>query len=211
MKKILVIIPLLMSIVAFAQSDKAAEIIAKSQKKLESLQDFSAQFTYSIENPNMSNPVVRTGGLKYKGGKFVIKMLDQEVYCDGVTQWVYIPDELAPEVTIMNYDPEEPWIESIFSIYEASTEPRYEGTEKIHGVNCHKIYLAIKDSGLDFNQAYVWINTSNYFLEKTVLIDRRQTNNIYEFSNVKTDQGLSNLDFRFDPEKHKGVAIFDER
>lgn len=209
MKHFLVIIALFLGFAAQAQSDKATDIIKKSQQKLEKLQDFSANFSLSIENPNMKKPVVRTGELKYKEGKFVIQMPDQEVYCDGVTQWVYLPED--QEVTIMNYDPEEPWIEAIFSVYEASTEPRYEGTETVHGVKCHKIYLAIKDKNLDYNQAYLWINTSNHFLEKTILIDRRQTQNIYEFSEVKTDQGLSNLDFRFDAGKHQGVDVYDER
>jgi outer membrane lipoprotein-sorting protein len=214
MKKFLIILTLFglgSSLLQAQGSEKAAKIIKQSQQKLETIQDFSADFTYSITNPNMKKPVVRAGELKYKGGKFVIQMPDQEVYCDGVTQWVYLPDPEAPEVTIMDYDPEEPWIEAIFKVYEASTEPRYDGTEKVHGVNCHKIFLAIKDPNLDFNQAYVWINTSNNFLEKTMLIDRRQTQNIYEFSNVKTDQGLSNLDFRFDVSKYNGIDVFDER
>jgi outer membrane lipoprotein-sorting protein len=78
-------------------------------------------------------------------------------------------------------------------------------------VQCHKVYLAIKDSGLDYNRAWVWINTSSYFMEKIMLIDRRQTQNIYEFSKIKTDQGISDLEFRFDPGKQAGITIYDER
>jgi outer membrane lipoprotein-sorting protein len=211
MKKLFAILPLLICTAAYPQSDNAAEIMAKSKQYMESLKDFSAQMFYSIENPTMAKPVLRTGRIKYKAGKFVIQMPDQEVYCDGVTQWVFIPDKDAPEVTIMHYDPEEPWIESIFQIYSAGSESRYDGTENIHGVNCHKVYLAIKDPGLDYNQAYVWINASSYFMEKTVLIDRRQTQTTYEFSDVKTDQDLSDSEFRFDPGKHTDITIFDER
>ena len=160
MKRLLVILPLLLGLSLQAQdSEKANKIIADSQNTLENMQDFSANFHYSIENPNMNKPVVREGDIKYKSGKFVIKLDDQEIYCDGVTQWIYLPQD--EEVTIMNYDPEEPWIESIFNIYESSSEPRYDGIETIHGTKCHKIYVAIKDPSLDYNQAIVWINTQN--------------------------------------------------
>jgi hypothetical protein len=114
------IIPFLICIAAYPQNNDAAEIMAKSNQQMESLKDFSAQLSLSIENPGSAKPVVWTGSIKYKAGKFVIQMPDQEVYCDAVTQWIFIPDSEAPEVSIMNYDPEEPWIESVFKINSVS-------------------------------------------------------------------------------------------
>lgn len=211
MKHLLVILSLFGFLGLQAQDTKAEKIIAQSQTKLEGMQDFAADFSYRIENPNMTNPVTRDGKIKYKAGKFVIQLQDQEVYCDGVTQWIFLPGDC--EVTIMDYDPEEPWVESIFNIYEASSESRYDGEEVIHGVKCHRIFVAIKDANLDYNQAIVWINTKTSFLEKTALIDRRQTRSVYEFSSVLTDQGLSNLTFRFDADAYTDcdVDVFDER
>ncbi|MEL6650744.1 MAG: outer membrane lipoprotein carrier protein LolA [Bacteroidota bacterium] len=209
MRQLLVILSLFAFLGLQAQDSKAEKIIAQSQSKLEGMKDFAADFSYSIENPNMNKPVLRNGKIKYKTGKFVIQLEDQEVYCDGVTQWIYLPSDC--EITIMDYDPEEPWIESIFKIYEASSESRYDGEETIHGVKCHRIYIAIKDPSLEFNQAIVWINAKTNFLEKTALIDRKQTRNVYEFSSVKTDQGLSNLDFRFDIDAHGDCDVYDER
>lgn len=209
MRHLLVILTLFGFLGLQAQDTKAEKIIAQSQTKLEGMKDFAADFSYKIENPNMTNPVMRDGKIKYKAGKFVIQLADQEVYCDGVTQWIFLPSDC--EVTIMDYDPEEPWVESIFQIYEASSESRYDGEETIHGVKCHRIFVAIKDPNLEFNQAIVWINTKTNFLEKTALIDRRQTRSIYEFSSVAMDQGLSNLDFRFDVDAHPKCEVFDER
>ena len=193
---------------SFAQ-DKAKGIIEASQKKLESLSDFSANISYGLENERMPKPVIRTGELKYKKGQFVILLADQHIYCDGNKQWTYLPDD--NEVSIVPYYPEESFdIESIFKVYEASAEPRYDGTETVNGIKCDKIFLAVKDPSLDYNRATLWVSQKDKFLVRAVLTDRRQTSTTYSFSNIKVNQSLSTATFQFDPSKHPGVVVYDE-
>ncbi|MEO0468508.1 MAG: outer membrane lipoprotein carrier protein LolA [Bacteroidota bacterium] len=196
------------ALTSFAQ-DKAKNIIAASQKKLESLSDFSAKITYGLENIKMPNPVVRKGEIKYKGGKFVILLADQHIYCDGQKQWTYLPED--NEVSIVPYYPDEGFdIESIFKVYEASAEPRYEGVETANEIKCDKIFLAVKDPSLDYNRATLWVSQKDKFLVKAVLTDRKQTSTTYGFSDIKVNQGLSTSNFQFDPSKHPGVVVYDE-
>lgn len=205
-------IVLLMSAAWTTEADeKASKILQESKSKLESLQDFSAKFEFVISNPKITTqPRPRTGDLKYKKGKFAIELDDQQIYCDGVTLWVFLPDD--NEVNIMNYDPDEEFtVESIFEIYKASARSRYDGEEKIHNNPCHKIYLAIQDEDLDYNQAYVWINQKTKMLEKVSLIDRKQTTTTYEFIDIRTNLGLSDGTFKFDKLKHPKVTEYDDR
>lgn len=199
---------LLNGFVAFQAS--ADRILEESKVALRSLSDFSADFNYELTNPGMRNTVSKTGSLKYKRGKYVIKMDDQEIFCDLKTLWIYLKAD--NEVNVMNYDPEEGMdVESIFNLYETSSEARYQGEQQVNGAACHHIYLAIKDPGLEYNQAYLWINKQTKLLQKISLINRSQTTTSYEFRNMKTNTGLGDAEFRFDVGAHSGVDVYDER
>ena len=193
--------------------EKSEKILKESRAKMESLKDFSADLRYEIKNKSTRlNPISKSGKVKYKkGNKYVLSMADQEIYCDGETLWLYLPDD--QEVTILNYDPNEEGMsmESILSVYQASASSRYEGSEVVHGKKCHKIYLAVKDPSLEYNQAQIWINMTSKMLEKVSLIDRKQTVTTYEFSSISTNRGLSDDAFRFNIKAHEGVDVYDER
>ena len=189
--------------------EKADKVLKGSKAKMETLKDFSAEILYEISSPR-SRSISKTLKVKYKKeNKYVILMEDQEIYCDGTKLWLYIPDE---EVTILNYDPEDELmsLETILGVYEANSVSRYDGMEKVHGVNCHKIFLAVKDASLDYNQAMVWVNSSTQLLEKVSLIDRKQTQTTYELSNIKTNMGMPDSDFRFDHKKYPDIPVYDE-
>jgi outer membrane lipoprotein-sorting protein len=191
--------------------DKSQSILEESKRKLENLQDLSANFLYSIQNPNLK-PITQSGSLLYKKGKYVIKLEDQELYCNGKTLWIHIPAENPgeSELQILNYNKDEGInVDAIFNIYESSTKSAHEGREIVHGVETEKIFLAIQDPELDYNRAYVWINKDTKILEKVLLIDRRQTQTIFEFSNIKTDTGISDDTFQFDKDSFEG-EIYDE-
>ena len=191
--------------------DPSQNILEESKEKLRNLRDFSADFLYTIQNPNLK-PISQSGSILYKKGKYVIKLEDQELYCNGDILWIHIPAEDAADAELqkMDYDEEEGMnVESIFNIYESSTESKYEGSETVHGVETEKIFLAIKNPDLDYNRAYVWINKRTKILEKVLLIDRRQTQTIYEFSNIKTNTGVLDSAFNFNEKDFPG-EIYDE-
>ncbi|MEL6670982.1 MAG: outer membrane lipoprotein carrier protein LolA [Bacteroidota bacterium] len=193
----------------FSVTDEKAEQILKSSKaKIESLKDFSAKVKYEVSSPTMRNSFVKEGSFKYKqGNKFVVALSDEEYYCDGKTLWHYIPADA--EVFEQEFDPEEGGsLEAIFDVYQANTEARYVGMESVHKVPCHKIFLVVKDPSLEYNQAYIWVNTKTKLLEKVVQIDRKQTKTTYEFSGIRANTGLSDTDFRFNPKAHPGVQIY---
>ncbi len=195
---------------ALAQ-DKATLILKESKEKFSSLRDFSASFKYGINSIEQRvRPIQKTGSIKYKAGKYAVVMDDQELYCDGATQWIFLPKD--NEVTILDYDPAEGIsVESIFKIYEASSKPRYDGEEAVNGVACYKIYLAITDKSVEYNQAYLWVNKTTKMIAKAVLIDRNQTRTTLEFNELKLNVGYGEDSFRFNAAKHPGVVTYDER
>lgn len=206
----LVLIFLVLCLSGFAQDATATKILQESKEKFQKLDDFSADFVYSLENPaNPNTNISKKGKLFYSGGKYTVLLEDQEIYCDGKSIWIHIPED--EEVTILDNDSEEGFnIESIFNLYEEGSKARYDGTQTVDGRPMHKIYLAATDKNLEFNQARMWVNRSTKLLEKAVVTNRRQISTIYEFSNIKTNQGLPASTFVFDTTKFGG-DVYDER
>lgn len=194
----------------FAQDTEATKILNESKAKFDKLEDFTADFVYSIENPsNSATNVSQKGTLYYSKGRYAVILDNQEIYCDGKSIWMVIPED--EEVTILDNDSDEGFsIEKIFSLYEEGAKARYDGTQTVEGRPMHKIYLAATDKNLEFNQARMWINRSTKLLEKAVVTNRRQMNTIFEFFDIKTDQDLPESTFVFDTEKFGG-DVYDER
>ena len=216
MKKNIITLGLLLSFFAvclpgFAQDGTATKILNESKAKFDKLEDFTADFIYSLENPsNSKTNISKKGKLYFSGGKYIVILEDQEIYCDGESIWIHLPED--EEVNIMNYDPEEGFnIHEIFSPYDEGSNARYEGTQTVDGRPLHIIYIAyVTDTNMEFNQARVWINQTTKIMEKVVLTNRRQISTIYEFSNIKLNQGIPSSKFSFDTKKFEG-DIYDER
>ncbi|MBX7242785.1 MAG: outer-membrane lipoprotein carrier protein LolA [Bacteroidia bacterium] len=193
---------------AFAQDEKANTVLKTAKAKLEGMNDFTASFKYTLSGPNAKN-ASKSGKIKYKKGKFRVEMGDQELYCDKNKLWVFLKND--NEVNVTPYDANDGLdIEQIFKTYQQASKAKYEGDETVHNIACFKIYIASTSSKSDYNQVRLWINKNSHYLEKAELTDRRQVKTIYEFSNIKTNNGLSDNEFRFDVAKHPGVQVYDE-
>lgn len=191
----------------FAQDNpKARKIVEDSKVKFEGLKNFTADFVYSLENPsNAATNVSKTGKIYYSKGKYAIIMEDQEIYCDLESMWIYLPEDY--EVNILEYDPEEGFsLEEVFGLYGAKSTARYDGVEG----QLHKIFMAVKDESLEFNQVRLWINAKTELLEKAVTTNRMQTRTTFEFKNIKTNEPMADTKFQFDTANFDGTVI-DER
>lgn len=211
---ILLLFLILNSTISYAQTDDKAENIFKESKmKFESLEDFSAQFTYSLADPRTATSVSKKGIMKTKGNMYIIQMEDQQIYCDGKSLWIYLPHE--NEVTIMFYDSEEDLngnvMAIIFQLQGAKETIKYAGIEPIQNRDHHKIILTNLDTQLDFNQASLWIDVQTLLLSKTVLVDRKQTTTEYLFSAVQFNKGILDSEFVFDPSKYPDIKVIVER
>lgn len=201
---------LLLGNYAIAQDAKASEVLKASEAKFNGMADFAANFKYSLQNPSAKGSgASKQGKIKYKKGKFRVEMTDQDLYCDKSKLWVYIKAD--KEVNVTPYEGSDGLdIETIFKSYKQNAKARYEGEKVINGIACHQIFIASSDPKSDYNQIRLYINTKSSYLEKAELTDRRQVKTIYEFSNIKANNGFSDNEFRFDVAKNPGVKVYDE-
>lgn len=191
------------------KAQDAEKILQAMEKKFENAEDISGVFKYGIGNYNKRTAEQKGDFILKKGDKFFIQLNGQKIYCDGEKQWVYFIED--NEVNVMTFDPDEGVnIDQVFSLYKSNANPRYDGEEEVHDVNCHKIYLAFNDKTLEYNQAVLWINKRNNNLEKAVTIDRMQTQTTYEFIEMKFNQGFPDTQFVFEVNDYPGVVVYDE-
>ncbi|MFN0201676.1 MAG: LolA family protein [Bacteroidia bacterium] len=191
--------------------EKAIKILNASKSKFETMGDFTASFKYSLAGATQSAAkATKQGKIKYKKGKFRITLPDQEMFCNKKKIWVYMKSD--NEVNVSHYGGGDAGIdiEAIFKSYQNGAKAAYSGQENINGMACHRIDLASTNKKLDYNQAKLWINTKTNFLEKVTLVDRRQTQTTYEFSNVKMNNGLSDKEFEFNAAAYPKVKVYDE-
>ncbi|WP_339926491.1 outer membrane lipoprotein carrier protein LolA [uncultured Cyclobacterium sp.] len=192
------------------QEDTVTMILSEAKANLERMNDFSADFTYSIENKSKPVSISKKGKFQFAKGKYVLLMDDQEIFCDGKSMWIHIQGD--EEVNILHYDPEDSTgFDLILSpFYEEATKSIYEGKKLVDGITYDQIYLEFSNPELDYHKARLWIDEASKILEKIVLVNRRQTISTYQFTNIKTDQGLPESTFVFDIENFNG-EIYDER
>ncbi len=78
MKKLKILFPLFLAIFLVSSGfsiaqDRADQILKDSKAKFESLKDFSASFSISIQNINTRRAAfTKSGEIKYKKGKYII-------------------------------------------------------------------------------------------------------------------------------------------
>ena len=213
MKRLQLLVILTMTVLSLQATlppvDPAVKILQASRTQLEQLQDFQANFQYEVSNP-ATRAVMRSGSVQYKNkNKFLLKLSNIELYSDGARLWEFEKDPDFPLVTIKFVD-QDPILQTVFQVYEAKAKPRYDGTEKVHGVNCDKIFLYVEDPALDYQQAYIWINRETRMPEKVTTVDAKKTRTTIEFQDLKLDKGIEDTVFRFQPSEYPGIEIIDE-
>lgn len=187
-----------------------ADILKKAQANFEALDDFSANFSFTLSNPSdPSGQVSKKGKLSYSNDMYVVKMPDQEIYCDGAKLYIYMVED--NEVNILPNDEEEGFsMDAILKLYQSEAKARYDGKKTINGKTCYNIYLANADSRVEFNQARLYLDTKTHLPVQVELVSRTQTRTVYEFGQVQTNTGLTSEDFRFNVSNYPGIEVFDD-
>jgi len=189
-----------------AQDARATEILEESREVFIALTDFSADLKYTLKNPNLTNPIVKSGKVVQSGNKFTLVFEDQHSYCDGNSFWIFLVND--HEVTIMDYDPDQGnLVDEVYNISGPNTVARRDGMEG----NLQKISIFINDDDSDLYQVNYWINENTKLIEKALLNSKNGTTMIYEFSNSVTNSGIPESSFAPRMANYDGFVINDVR
>jgi outer membrane lipoprotein carrier protein len=206
--------PLLFGSLLIAQVDpKADNLIKRSRKKLRSLESFTVQFSYQVENKadTTQKRISKAGTLRYRPrqNKFAVDMGDLLIVCDGQTIWQYLKKE--NEVTITPYNPKEGFsLDRIFRIYDQDMKVRLDKSETYKGQTIHKISLFPISDTTDYFRVEVWLNEATELPQRIKFSHRDGTVVEYELKNFQV-VSLPDSEFVFDTRKYPGISVVDLR
>jgi outer membrane lipoprotein carrier protein len=206
--------PLLFGSLLLAQVDpKADNLIKRSRKKLRSLESFTVQFSYQVENKadTTQKRISKSGTLRYRPrqNKFAVDMGDLLIVCNGQTIWQYLKKE--NEVTITPYNPKEGFsLDRIFRIYDQDMKVRLDKSETYKGQTIHKISLFPISDTTDYFRVEVWISDATELPQRIKFSHRDGTVVEYELKNFQV-VSLPDSEFVFDTRKYPGISVVDLR
>lgn len=194
------------SSVPIYQEKNLDHIINEAKNRQNSTKDFSADFTYSLSFPRERNSSVE-GSLIYQRGRYVVKLPEQDVFCDGYVRWYYM--KAIKEVIIKDYE-QEIGITMPFKVFDKGRSPRYSGTERLGNTMCDVIFFE-EMSESAYKSAKVWIDKESRIVQKIILLFDNQGAYTFHFRNIKINKGYPSSTFKFPLKNYPGVSVIDER
>jgi len=205
----------LFEISGYSQDAKAKEILTKVSDKTKSAQTIKADFKSTLQNTAEDIEESRNGKLLSVGEKYRIIMDDMEVLNDGKS--IYTILEEAEEIQI-NSIPEEGEMADlsnptdIATLWEKGYKYEYKSSETINGKSYHLIHLYPKDpSDKDFHTIKLYVDPSSYTLKRIFIKGKSGTDIIYDISNFKINQSISQDQLTFKKSNYQNFELIDLR
>jgi outer membrane lipoprotein-sorting protein len=195
----------------YSQVDpKADKIIKSSRKKVNSYQDMTSDFIWTMENKaTQQPPSVKKGKIYIKKDKYKVVFPEREMYCDGKNFWDYLKKE--KEVNLSKNNPKEGMnFQRVFKMYDEGMKVKYEKMEMLGNANTHKIVLfPIQEK--EFFKVELWIEDKTENIRKIKIHNRNGTTHQFEMNSIVVNTNLTDDMFIFDANKHQGVEVIDLR
>lgn len=189
-----------MAICSFAQAQsnpKADKIIKASQDKFNALTDVTADFSYTLSNPEMKKPVAKKGTVILKKSKYKIIFPDEEMYCNGKYTWVVLKADT--EIMKNDFNPKEDLSpDRLYKMYKDDVKTDYNGEEAA----AHKVTIFANNDDGDIWKTVLWINMESKLIDKAIMYARNGSQYTYVMTNIKTNTGVSESIFNLDEKKY---------
>jgi len=206
---------ILLALITLAQQDpKAKSILDEVSSKTRTFKTISADFSFSMENKEMSINEKNDGSIKLKGQKYFVDIPGAgiKVYSDGRTSWNYMKQ--GNQVIISTIDEDSGELmdpSSLFSIYEKGFTSKFVAEKTVGGKVVYQIDLYPDKKEYDVSKITIEINKANMMIQSAQLFGT--DGNIYGIvvKKMETDKDFPDTEFTFDTRKFPDVEIIDLR
>jgi len=206
---------ILLALITLAQQDpKAKSILDEVSSKTRTFKTISADFSFSMENKEMSINEKNDGSIKLKGQKYFVDIPGAgiKVYSDGKTSWNYMKQ--GNQVIISTIDEDSGELmdpSSLFSIYEKGFTSKFVAEKTVGGKVVYQIDLYPDKKEYDVSKITIEINKANMMIQSAQLFGT--DGNIYGIvvKKMETDKDFPDTEFTFDTRKFPDVEIIDLR
>ncbi|HPX05721.1 MAG TPA: outer membrane lipoprotein carrier protein LolA [Tenuifilaceae bacterium] len=214
MKRITFVLTLFfLSNAVFAQNAPLGkDVLSDFSKKMQSLQNLTATFTFTLENLKENITDSHEGKIVVSGKKYYLKLMGMEVYFDGTTKWQYIDE--AKEVTVTTPtsldggfldDPTK-----IFSSYEKDFKSKFIGEKYERNKQLYEVDLYPIDLKVAYSIIKLTFNKKNLEPETIKYQGKDGNNYIIQVKNFRSNTNVKDDQFTFSPGKKK-IEVIDLR
>lgn len=204
MKKYLSVIIILLSFSTFSQnSEKAKKYLDDVLKKVESYENISIEFKYSLLNEEENISQSYKGNVFLKKEKYLVNLLGITNLFDG--KKLYTINNEDEEVTIMNSIDEENNINNpskMLSFYKEGFTYIWDKELPINGKIIQFIKLIPIDTNSDDKQILLGIDSNTKNIYNTITTGKNGTETTLTVNSFKTNQSISESLFIFDKNKY---------
>jgi len=192
--------------VNFTSAQSGKETLKKIQTKFKSINNFSADFSQTISDPEGKQGGKLSGKFYYKRkNKFIVETKNQSIISDGITVWNYNSRQKRVIISSLSDESTSFSLERYIFDYPVLCNIKSAGIEGKEEI----IELVSKDNNnIEFKSAKIW-KTSDDMISKMEIIDLSDAKYLLKLSNIKTDQDMSDSKFNYTPSK--GIKIIDLR
>lgn len=196
---------------ARTQNDaKALKILDSMSEYYQSIEAFEAAFTYTIENLQEEVKEDWEGAITVKGDKYRLRVEGQEVFNNGETTWLYLPD--ANEVSVNNYNPEEAINPcKIHTIYKEGYKAIYVEEKVIKDKTYDIIELIPIEQDNTISKLELEIERKTKRLRSWSTFEHNGTRHSYLITKFEEKPALDDTHFNFNPENYEGIEVIDMR
>ena len=218
MKKILsaVVLMLAMFFTVNAQAPKgignsdpnAKKILDAVSAKFKSFKSVQSNFSLKIENAANKIMGNKSGTVFMKGTKYRIKVVGQDIFCDGSNVWTV--DAAAKEITLTRLDPSNNTItpQKLFTNFY-DKDFLYKLNSDAKGIQ--EIELTPLDKSKMFHKVILFINKAAKTITSTKVFEKAGNRYTYTVSGMNTATVISDATFTFNQKNYPGMELVDLR
>ena len=193
------------------QDAESTEILKELSKKISAYKSISIDFTFRSEKNEKLVDEIK-GSTIIKGEKYVLKTTQQEIYCDGINLWNYLPEQKEVTVSLFDKNDNSQMMNPVKIIqnYEKSYKSAFikETIEK--GVLIQVIDLTPTKTTSYYKVRLTLDKNKNQIMRLTVY-EKQGMQYVYIVNKFEVNQTLSDTQFVFDTAKFPNVEIIDIR
>ncbi len=209
--KNIIVIFMLISGIVVGQNDKDAEKLLEDViNKTNSYDNFKADLSYTMLNPEMGIDEKKTGVIYVMGDSYRIEMEGQDIISDGTTIWTYLKDSEEVMVSNVNDNEESVSPTKILTKYNEGYKAKFNNDKKYKNSNIKEIELKPNDKN-NFEKMSVLVNASKLSLENFSVYDINGNVFTYHIVDLQPNLDLPADTFKFDYSKHPDVEVVDMR
>lgn len=196
-----------------AQFDAASKkVLDKVSANYQSFNTLVADVSLKVENPNQkSNTNSGKLSLERMSGKFKIDLGDQEIICDGTTQWTVLKDQGEVQVSDADKDNNSLNPATIFTFYKNGYNGSLTGTSKVDNKVLDNVTLIPIDAKQNVSKINLRIDRATNLIYDATVFDKNGGKFTYTIKELSVNRAIPYSLFIFNRSNYPNMEIVDLR